>query len=1007
MDLLCGTSGVMGRQRLSAWMCILAALGLYCPTPGNAGGSGLNVLVVANQASSNSVELANYYRLRRQVPPEHVLRIFWPGGNIEWTQQEFTNTLLNPILAFIASSDLSNQVRFIALSMDIPFRVTGSRANSTTSALFYGFRTGTKNLQNTYAGSEARFSEAPPANAPGYAFLTTMITANSLAQAKALVDQGTDSDGTRTSQPAWLHKSDDVVRNRRHLAFDNAIFNARLCTGYHLARTNNGTLPSPDQPVLGWQTGLANFSLSPNTFVPGSIADSMTSFGGVIFGPNSQTSLLEFIQAGASGSYGTVVEPQTVLDKFPDPLVYYYQSRGFSLAECYYQSLRLPLEGLLVGEPLAAPFRQSCTGGWTDVSPGSTLQGTTNLSLAFTADSPRQRIGRVDLFLNGRWHQTLTNLPPAPGNLLTVSINGYPVTYEVPTNATLGSVASNLALRFNEPATSNITHVLAEAYGDRIQLQSLALLLPGGAFEFVDAASAGGTQRQYLAVLQPDSIPTAITGLRPNASGTIDLDIMENLGVGYLLEASTNLQNWLPIHTNISGGPMVFHDDQAAVHPHRYYRLSWTAPPPPPTLEAMAANAGLGFAGGVNAAAEQPYIVQASSDLHVWSDIFTNLVGGSSVFVDAQATLFPARYYRSRSGDPGDYSQVSVVGVTPQECNIVRVQDNRLGSTVVWASSNGTDWSTIYTRASAGSEIQLSATQAQGSADRLTTSLESPNPVFLDTTAQARRKFSFSGSVGTGSHLALSVQLTNGNPVTVAVTNASGLTNILDLVQLLAEAINTTPELQTDDGMAAEDLIPGVFGSAEFNLRARQPGLGPAGIQVTLSGSPEMVITPAGQQPLNENLSDLSPRNHLFVRSGLQSVALSVPLDTTLLPDGHHEMTAVAYEGTHVHSQTLKSLPVIVANSPLQATLALAAPEATMPVTNAFALVVTANTNGLSEILLFTTGGFHAGATNQPAASFLVNGPGLGVGEHPFYALVTTTSGLRYRTPKVTVTLTP
>src|SRR6266446_4368746 len=49
-----------------------------------AGGSGLNTVVVINQASSNSCEVANYFIERRQVPPENVLRINWAGGNVSW-----------------------------------------------------------------------------------------------------------------------------------------------------------------------------------------------------------------------------------------------------------------------------------------------------------------------------------------------------------------------------------------------------------------------------------------------------------------------------------------------------------------------------------------------------------------------------------------------------------------------------------------------------------------------------------------------------------------------------------------------------------------------------------------------------------------------------------------------------------------------------------------------------------------------------------------------------------
>jgi hypothetical protein len=60
---------------------------------------------------------------------------------------------------------------------------------------------------------------------------------------------------------------------------------------------------------------------------------------------------------------------------------------------------------------------------------------------------------------------------------------------------------------------------------------------------------------------------------------------------------------------------------------------------------------------------------------------------------------------------------------------------------------------------------------------------------------------------------------------------------------------------------------------------------------------------------------------------------------------------------------------------------------------------ISANTNNVSAIRLFTTGGLLAVSANQPAATFTLNGTNLGVGLHPLYAVVETTPGLRFRTP--------
>ena len=255
-----------------------------------AGGSGLNTVVVVNQNSTNSCELGNYFCERRQVPPENVLRINWAGGNICWSNADFQASLLGPLLDMLTSRQLTSQVDYVVLSMDIPFQTVydTNKVNSTTAALFYGLKDDTgpnwRDVTNSYAASEQIFRQAKPASAPGYSFLTTMLTAGSLAQAKQLVDQGVASDATFPAQPVILAKTSDPLRNVRYHEFDNAIFNTRLQGNCVLLRTNADS-PWGQTNLLGYQTGLACFSVSPNSFVPGAMADNLTSYGGIIFGP--------------------------------------------------------------------------------------------------------------------------------------------------------------------------------------------------------------------------------------------------------------------------------------------------------------------------------------------------------------------------------------------------------------------------------------------------------------------------------------------------------------------------------------------------------------------------------------------------------------------------------------------------------------------------------------------------------------------------------------------------
>ena len=336
----------------------LSLLGLLLATATLwAGGSGLNVIVVVNQNSTNSVQLGNDYCEQRGVPPQNVFRMIgWTNGVIYWSRTDFETLLLNPLLAMIAARGLTNQVNYVLLSMDIPYRVLDSdpyaSQNSTTSALFYGVKDDTGSLgscslpdssSNSYAFSELPLREAQPDTAPTNAFLTMMLTASNLAGADLILSRGVASDSSFPTQTVYLAKTSDQLRNVRFVEFDNAIFAGRVRGDNSLVWTNSDSTSSTN--LLGLMTGMAGLVLPVSAFVPGAMGDSLTSFGGEIFENSGQTTLLAFLGAGATGSYGTVTEPCNYTQKFPDPRDYFYQDRGFCLAEAYYQSLLNPYQG--------------------------------------------------------------------------------------------------------------------------------------------------------------------------------------------------------------------------------------------------------------------------------------------------------------------------------------------------------------------------------------------------------------------------------------------------------------------------------------------------------------------------------------------------------------------------------------------------------------------------------------------------------------------------------------
>jgi hypothetical protein len=258
-----------------------------------------------------------------------------------------------------------------------------------------------------------------------------------------------------------------------------------------------------------------------------------------------------------------------------------------------------------------------------------------------------------------------------------------------------------------------------------------------------------------------------------------------------------------------------------------------------------------------------------------------------------------------------------------------------------------------------------------------------------------------------GTWLQIEVTKTNGVQVALSVTNQSLSGTPLTIATDLVNLINATASLQGPDGLVAEDLTGGFFGAAVFNCRARSSGYRAARIRMVLNSMGSFILVPATQTMLDDGLADLQPRNHLYVSAGTTNLDFTFTLDTTALADGYHELTAVAYEGSSVRTQTRVTLPIQIQNTTLSATLSLLDLPNPAPVQGTYHLQVSANTNSVSTIRLFSTGGVIGAISNQATATFTVSGPLLGEGLHPFYATVETSDGRAYRIQPQSVRLNP
>lgn len=190
--------------------------------------------------------------------------------------------------------------------------------------------------------------------------LSMLLAARDFEAAKAMIDRGVKSDGTlglRGALPVTAHFviTSDSVRSVRQAFYPPPTQVTRLGLDVQIDQTD--ALKHVDR-VLLYMTGKANIDwLDTVNFVPGALADHLTSFGGILDKPHGQMTVLSWIHAGATASYGTVSEPCAHWQKFPHPqaLLLFY-SQGATALEAYWKSVLWPGQGLFVGEPLAAPF---------------------------------------------------------------------------------------------------------------------------------------------------------------------------------------------------------------------------------------------------------------------------------------------------------------------------------------------------------------------------------------------------------------------------------------------------------------------------------------------------------------------------------------------------------------------------------------------------------------------------------------------------------------------------
>lgn len=324
------------------WMGVPRSTGRLMPA---------DIGLVINTADPYSVAVGAHYIDKRGLKPQQVLRVELPvRGTL--SAEEFAAFRQQ------VEAHFGEATQALALAWTVPYAV---QCQSITGALALGFDADFCRRSCDRSRPSPYFNSASNAPWRDHHLRPSMLLAGrDIEQAKRLIDRGVSADGRlgrRWSGPAnaVFLSTGDAARNVRHRLFPPAGPIRPLGID---VKVDSADQPRDYQRLLLLQTGAANLSgLDTLSWVDGGLADHLTSFGGQLDRVGGQSTALEWLDSGATASYGTVSEPCNHLQKFPHPQVLLlHYAQGETAIEAYWKSVAWPLQGVFIGEPLAAPF---------------------------------------------------------------------------------------------------------------------------------------------------------------------------------------------------------------------------------------------------------------------------------------------------------------------------------------------------------------------------------------------------------------------------------------------------------------------------------------------------------------------------------------------------------------------------------------------------------------------------------------------------------------------------
>lgn len=335
------------------------------------------VLLLVNGASAESASIGAGYARDRGIPPLNVVSLDIPlvdgHAPVAMTAAAFGSLIWTPATNAIRSRGIEHVVAWV-FSTEFPARIDCDPPVSLQGLVFARNRMPPPDRVNDGMYESPLF--AGPVNdkgagrrpqtldvmadwlreempVPSMTLGFTGPRGNAPADVRRCLERGRTSFATAPTGTVFFVTSGDVRSKCRDWQFAGA---ARELRSLGVGSVVTDVFPSRCPSVAGIMTGASEVDPGRgNVFLPGSIGEHLTSLAAA-FDSAHQTKVSAWIEAGACASAGTVCEPRSIWTKFPDARLFVYYASGCCAIESFYQSVRSPLQLMVVGDPLACPW---------------------------------------------------------------------------------------------------------------------------------------------------------------------------------------------------------------------------------------------------------------------------------------------------------------------------------------------------------------------------------------------------------------------------------------------------------------------------------------------------------------------------------------------------------------------------------------------------------------------------------------------------------------------------